>query len=44
MEVNFFGKKTNPGAGGGAEGGFVKDHTFPVFFEPFPKHNQFAGL
>ena len=37
MGVNFFWKKTKPGGGGGgSEGGLVKDHTFPPFFDTFP--------
>ena len=28
-------KRLNPG--GGAEGGLVKDHTFPLLFDTFPK-------
>ena len=33
----FSGKKTKPG--GGSEGGLVKDHTFPLFFDTFPYYH-----
>ena len=38
MGVNFFLKK-RPNPGGGAEGGLVKDHTFPAFFFLHPSLN-----
>ena len=36
MGVDFFPEKRPSPGGVGSEGGLVKDHTFPLFFEPFP--------